>query len=58
MSANDNSNTENLYYGDKRLDALHEAIMNEIYERAGGKIPVLAVVGLLEKIKIELMSDD
>ena len=48
---------ETLYYGDKRLDNLGQAIMDLIHERVGGQdIPYVSVVGVLELIKSRLLE--
>jgi hypothetical protein len=47
---------EHLYDGDKRLDTLADAITDLIYDRAGGQdVPLVAVIGILEQIKFNLI---
>lgn len=49
---------ESLFFGDKRLDVLYDTILQEIYERAGGQdIPIVSVLGILDRIKQTLMED-
>jgi len=49
---------EPLYYGDKRIDALGEAIKNEVYNRcAGTNISAVTVIGLIEKVKLDLIME-
>lgn len=48
---------EPLYFGDKRLDTLKDAIMEEIYDRCGWQdIPLVAVIGTLRAIEHELLT--
>ena len=54
MSGNSTEKAEHLYNGDRRLDSLEEAIEDLIYERVGGlDVPVVAVMGILERLKIK-----
>jgi len=47
-----------LYDGDPRLDTLSERIGALIYETCGHcNIPLLAVVGVLEDIKLQLLEE-
>lgn len=47
-----------LFSGDIRLDKLSADIENLIYERAGGlNIPIVSVIGLLERIKLRLNDE-
>jgi hypothetical protein len=47
---------ESLYYGDKRLDTLADAITDMIFDRVGGQdVPLVAVIGVLEQIKLNLL---
>lgn len=47
---------EPLYFGDMRLQSLHERIEACVDDLAGTDIPVLAVVGVLESVKADLLS--
>ena len=49
-----NEKVEPLYFGDRRLDNLQDAIRDLIYDRVGGKdVPVVAVMGILQRLIIE-----
>lgn len=49
---------EELYNGDMRIDNFKEALLEVIYDRCEKqKIPVVAVIGLLELIKAELVGE-
>jgi len=53
-----NDQPERLYFGDKRLDALYWALRDEIQERLGGQdIPAMTVVGVIEKIKLDIIKE-
>lgn len=53
-----NSTVENLYNGDMRLDNLENQLENAIYELCGGRdVPMLAVIGVLERVKWNLMKE-
>ena len=42
---------EHLYFGDKRLDTLYEAVDEMIMDRCGGSdIPMLSVIGVLNRL--------
>lgn len=56
--ANDTPQPVNLFNGDMRLETLYCKLREEIYERCSGTdIPVLAVVGVLEKIKLDIIKE-
>ena len=46
---------EQLYFGDKRLDALKDEIINVIVSRCEGQnIPVVSVLGILNLVEDDL----
>mgnify|MGYP001809780850 CR=1 FL=1 len=45
-----------LHYGDKRCATLFEALHDVLHERGEG-IPVPAIVGVLELLKVQVISD-
>lgn len=49
--------TPYLHAGDARLDSLRNAIKEEVYARAADNIPVSAVIGILEMVKLEILEE-
>jgi hypothetical protein len=47
---------DKIFEGDQRLETLLQALKEEIYERGEG-IPVPAIVGVLELLKLEIIEE-
>lgn len=48
---------EQLYDGDKRVDAFVDDVENKIYELCGGRLTVVTVIGILERVKWRFMRE-